>query len=206
MPSAIKILRGRRVSGIPSLRLSVSSLFYKLSPFWRFRHAATGALAALTLSACVESEIPLVANGKSLLGSNFEVHLYEDFVENKATNFHASTYSWRDGQYVRASNVAYEAARFVAEPLGESDFLVQLTDGRAKIATYWVARKVTGGVYRIFAINERDVDEKSRNASCESNQPEGICRIKSYEALIILAKATAARPIREAALGVIVSK
>jgi hypothetical protein len=162
--------------------------------------------AALTLGACVESHVPLMTNSLPLLGQQFEVHLYETFVDGKASDFHASTYHWKEGQYVRGSGWAGDAKRFVAQPLAANDFLLQSNDGNAKIFNYWVGRKLVVGVYLIFPLDEADVDDATRTAVCAKDMPEGICRVGAYDQLVTLARATAAKPVRDSALGVVLAK
>ena len=45
-----------------------------------FGKLAVAAIAALFLSGCVQSQTPLITDAQPLLGKQFEVHLYEDFV------------------------------------------------------------------------------------------------------------------------------
>ena len=167
---------------------------------------AAAVTAALALSACVKSQMPLMTDAKPLLGQQFEVHLYESFVDGKATDFHTSVYHWKDGQYVRGSGMARDAKRFVAQPLAANDFLIQSSDEDAKVFYYWIGRKLASGVYLIFPLNESDADEATRGAACGTNQPEGICRVRTFDQLVTLARATAAKPIREAALGVVLTR
>jgi len=158
------------------------------------------------LSGCVESQMPLMTDAKPLLGQQFEVHLYEGFADGKATDFHTSVYHWKDGQYVRGSGMARDAKRFTAQSLAANDFLIQSSDDDAKVFYYWIGRKLAAGVYLIFPLNEADADEATRNAACGANQPEGICRVRNYDQLVTLARATAAKPMREAALGVVLTR
>ena len=167
---------------------------------------AAAVTAALTLAGCVESQAPLMADAKPLLGQQFEVHLYENFADNKASDFHTSVYHWQDGQYVRGSGLARDAKRFVAQPLAANDFLIQSTDDDAKLFYYWIGRKLAPGVYMIFPLDEKDADDATRHAVCGTDRPEGICRVRTYEQLVTMARATAAKPVREAALGVILMK
>jgi len=84
---------------------------------------ASAVAAALVLSGCVESQTSLITDARPLLGQQFEVHLYEDFVDGKAADFHTANYRWQDGQYVRGSGAARDAKRFVAQSLAGNDFL-----------------------------------------------------------------------------------
>ena len=162
--------------------------------------------ATFALAACVESQTPLITDAKPLLGQQFEVHLYEDFVDGKATDFHTANYYWREGQYVRGSGAARDAKRFVAQPLAGNDFLLQSSDDRGKPFYYWIGRKLAVGVYMIFPLDETDADDATRIAICGKDRPEGFCPIESYDQLLTLARATAAKPVRKAALGVVLMR
>jgi hypothetical protein len=163
------------------------------------------AIAGLFLSACVQSQAPLITEAQPLLGQQFEVHLYEDFIDNKASGVHASTYRWRDGEYVRATGFAQDAKRFVAAPLAGNDFLIQSSDESGRSFVYWIGRRLTPGVYQIFGINEMDADEATRKATC-GDRSSDICWITTRDQLLTMARATAGKPPRNAALGVVLSK
>lgn len=170
-----------------------------------FGKITVAAIAALLLSACVQSETPLITDAQPLLGQQFEVHLYEEFVDNKASGVHASTYQWKDGQYVRASGLARDARRFVAQPLAGNDFLIQSSDESGKVFLYWLGRRLIPGVYQIFGVNELDVDETTRKAIC-GDRSSDICWVTTRDQLLTMARATAAKPPRNAAIGVVLSR
>lgn len=171
-----------------------------------FGKFAVAFIAALSLSACVQSQAPLVTDAQPLLGQQFEVHLYENFVENKASYFHSSVYRWKDGEYHRATGLARDATRFVAQSLAGNDFVIQSTDQDGKLFHYWLGRKLSAGVYLIVPLEEKDADEATRKAICGADLPEGICRVTTRDQLLILARATAAKPARNPALGVVMSR
>lgn len=163
-------------------------------------------ISALSLTACVESQAPLIDDARPLLGQQFGVHLYEEFVDNKAGDVHSSVYWWKDGEYVRAYGLARDARRFVAQPLEGNDFLLQSSDEGRGVYLYWVARKLSPGVYLLFAVDETAVDEPDRGVLCGTAVTDGICRIQTRDQLIALARATAARPPKATALAVVVGK
>jgi hypothetical protein len=150
--------------------------------------------------------VPLITDARPLLGQHFEVHLYETFVDGKASDFHSSTYYWKEGQYVRGSGLARDAKRFVAQPLAANDFLLQSSDDNAKLFNYWIGRKLAVGVYLIFPLDETDANDATRKAACGKDLPEGICRVENYEQLVTMARATAAKPVGISALGVVLTK
>ncbi len=193
------VLCQRRTSFFSSYRSFETSGLHKIG-------LAAVTTATLSLSACVESQIPLISDARPLIGQQFEVHLYENFVDGKANDFHASVYRWKDGQYVRASGLARDAKSFVAQSLAANDFLLQSTDESGKRFDYWIGRKLADGVYLIFPLDESDSDDATRNAVCGKDSPEGVCRIATHDQLVTLARATATKPVREAALGILVAK
>jgi hypothetical protein len=163
-------------------------------------------LSAFSVTACVQSQTPLITDAKPLLGQQFQVHLYEEFVDNKATDVHAPFYRWQNGEYVRTSGLARDAKRFVAEPLAGSDFVIQSTDDQGKEYLYWIGRRLTPGVYLLFGIDEMDADDATRKAACGADRTEGICRVTDHQQLLTLARASATKPPRNPALGVVLSR
>jgi hypothetical protein len=175
------------------LRISIKQVF-------------TAAIAALTLSACVESRVPFVTNAQPVLGQQFEVHLYEDFVDNKANATHAAVYQWRDGQYLRVSGLTRDAKGFAAQALAGNDFLLQSSYESSGAYVYWIGRKLAPGVYLIFGVDEDDTDEATRNAICGVDRPHGVCRVSARDELLTLARATAAKSPKKPALAVVLNR
>jgi hypothetical protein len=163
------------------------------------------AVVSLTLTACVESTAPILKNAKPLLGHQFNVHLYEDFTDGKPKNFHAAGYRWADGEYVRASGLASDAKRFIAEPLAANDFVIQSTDEHGKRYVFWIGRKLHDGAYLVFPLDITHVDDATRKTVCGGEQAE-ICLISTREQLLTMARATAAKPPRDAFLSVVLAK
>ena len=106
---------------------------------------------------------------------------------------------------MRGSGLARDAKRFVAQALAVNDFLLQSTDSK-NLFNYWIGRKLSVGVYLIIPLDEADADDATRTAVCGKDQPEGICQVETYEQLLKMARATAAKPVRNAALGVVLTK
>jgi len=107
--------------------------------------------------------MPLWTDAQPLLGQQFEVHLYENFVDGKAGDFHASVYRWKDGEYLGSRGLARDAKRFVAQPLAANDFLLQSTDS-TNLFNYWIGRKLAVGVYLVIPLDETDADDATRAA------------------------------------------
>jgi hypothetical protein len=162
--------------------------------------------SALMLSGCVVSQEPLLTDSQPLFGTQFEVHLYENLQDGKAGDFHVSTYRWDSGKYVRVSGLVRDATNFVARELRENDFIVQGSAGVDKVFNYWVGRRVAAGVYLVFTVSENDVDATVRNTACAKAEPEGICRVETYDHLVTLALGTASKPPQNPALIVVLPK
>ena len=171
-----------------------------------FLHAALCVVTAVALSACVESKTPLITDAKPLLGESFEVHLYENFNDNKAADLHTATYRWSNGQYERTSGLARDVQRFVAQRLDGNVFLIQSTSHESKTYNYWVGHKLAAGVYSILPVNENDANTSVRESICGTEHPEGVCRVSTYAEVAALARATAKAPEAEASLGVLMAR
>ena len=174
----IDFIRGyKRVNSVRQFRLRWhSSCDHRLrkrpSPLRRIGLAVAGA-TMLSLSACVESQIPLLTDTQPLLGQQFEVHLYENFVDGKAIDFHTAIYRWKDGRYVRGSGLARDVTSFAVKLLEGNDFIIQGTNEAERLFNYWIGRRLIYGAYLIFALDETDVDAAIRNAICAKDQPGG---------------------------------
>ena len=62
--------------------------------------------AAFVLSACVQSEAPLLVGSKPLLGMQFQVKLYQDFTQGKAFSVKTSIFRWNGDHYSLVSVVS----------------------------------------------------------------------------------------------------
>jgi hypothetical protein len=153
------------------------------------------AVGAVLLSACVQSKVPLLTDAKPLFGQKFQLHLYSTFVDGKAQEFHTTTYDWKKDRYVRASELGRDLTSFIAEPLQADDLIIQSTSEDGNPLNYWLARKLSEGVYLISRLSEEDLDATTRDTACAKDQPAGICMIGSHDQLITIARATAAKPV-----------
>ena len=121
-------------------------------------------------------------------------------------DLHISVYRWEKDKYVRETRSAQDVPSFAAKAISANDFIIEGSAQNKTLFHYWIGRKLFDGVYLIFPVIEADVDEATRNAICAKKQAEGICRIGSYDELVTLARATAAQPVRDPALGVLVAR
>jgi hypothetical protein len=56
-------------------------------------------LAACLLGACVQSKTPMLTGTKPVLGQDFQLNLFEDFTEGKATSMKISVFRWNGSRY-----------------------------------------------------------------------------------------------------------
>ena len=65
-------------------------------------------IAAVVLSACVQSKTPLLTATKPLLGDQFQLNRYEDFTDGKADSVKLSVFRW-NGTRLHACNSSYRS-------------------------------------------------------------------------------------------------
>ena len=174
------------------------------------RKARLGAVALLALfsGSCVISDRPLVVGSKPILGERFDAVLFRDFTEGSGYSSQKVGYRWSDGFYVRRSASGKYMVRFAAEPISDTDLLVERTqddrpEGRPKLFTYFIARKVADGAYLIAPLNENDLSVSDREGICGKDQPEGFCAIKDHDQLVTSARATAGKTWRNTSVAVL---
>ncbi|MGZ3324340.1 MAG: hypothetical protein ACXU9C_25655 [Xanthobacteraceae bacterium] len=156
--------------------------------------------AALVLSACVQSKKPLLAGSKPLLGAQFQLNLYQDFIEGKALSIKTSVFRWNDTHYSLVSGDSSGEKYFVIHPFDGNDFLIEATYEDDNV--YLLARKQAKGTYRIQPIDQNNVDEATRIRTCVTRNPI-ICIIQTRQQLDTFVRAAAAKTGGYITVGVI---
>lgn len=156
--------------------------------------------AAFVLSACVQSKEPLLAGSKPLLGAQFQLNLYQDFIEGKALSVKTSVFRWNGTHYSLVSGDSSGEKYFVIEPIGSNDLLIEATYEDDKV--YLFARKQSKGTYRILPIDQNDVDEATRIRTCVTRNPI-ICMIETRQQLDTFVRAAAAKTGGYITIGVV---
>ena len=128
--------------------------------------------AAFVLSACVQSKKPLLAGSKPLLGAQFELNLYQDFIEGKPLSVKTSVFRWNGTHYSLVSGNSSGEKYFVIDSFGSNDLLIEAAYEADNV--YLLARKQAKGTYRILPIDQNDVDEATRIRTCVTRNP-AIC-------------------------------
>jgi hypothetical protein len=155
--------------------------------------------AAFMLSACVQSETPLLAGSKPLLGVQFQLNLYQDFTEGKALSVKTSVFRWNDTHYSLVSGDSSGVQYFVVQPFDDSDLLIEANENDH---VYLLAHKLAKGTYRILPIVQDDVDEATRNRTCVTRNPV-ICTVQTRQQLDTFVRAAAAKTDDYIMVGVI---
>jgi hypothetical protein len=145
--------------------------------------------AAFLLSACVQSETPLLAGSKPLLGVQFTLNLYQDFTDGKALSVKTSVFRWNDTHYSLVSGDSSGVQYFVIQPFDDSDLLIEANENDH---VYLLARKLAKGTYRILPIDQNDVDEATRIRTCVTRN-EIICTIQTRQQLDTFVRAAAGK-------------
>jgi hypothetical protein len=160
---------------------------------------ATILFAAFVLSACVQSNAPLLSGSKPLLGGQFQLNLYQDFTEGKALSVKTSVFRWNNSRYSLVSGDSSGVNHFVIQPF-DGNFLIEAGNGNGH--AYLLARKLAKGTYRILPIDQNDVDEATRNRTCVARNPV-ICTIETRQQLNTFVRAAAAKTGGYVMVGVI---
>ena len=156
--------------------------------------------AAFALSACVQSKKPLLAGSKPLLGAQFQLNLYQDFIEGKPLSVKTSVFRWNGTHYSFVSGNSSGEKYFVIDSFGSNDLLIEATYEDDNV--YLLARKQAKGSYRILPIDQNDVDEATRIRTCVTRNPV-ICMIQTRQQLDTFVRAAAARTGGYITIGVV---
>jgi hypothetical protein len=149
----------------------------------------------------VQSREPLLAAGsKPLLGAQFQLNLYQDFIEGKALSVKTSVFRWNDTHYSLVSGDSSGEKYFVIQSFGSNDFLIEATYENDNV--YLLARRLANGTYRILPIDQNDVDEATRIRTCVTRNPI-ICMIETRQQLDAFVRAAAAKTGGYITVGVI---
>jgi hypothetical protein len=120
-------------------------------------------LLAAVLSACVGSHAQLLT-GSNLLGEQFQLNQYVEFVEGKAVKSQTAVFRWGGARYELVSGDASNVKFFRAETLKPDIFLVEGTDDKDYV--YFLAYKLAEATYRVLPVNEKNVSTATQKRLC----------------------------------------
>jgi hypothetical protein len=163
----------------------ISSRRSRRAPHW----LALASLALLT--GCISAERPILTDGQPLLGKEPRLRFYV-LRDGTVREPSVVTFRWQDGRYVPVGGNAKDIGPFTLHVFEGSDLIVQSMRA-GKPVEYGIARKLADGVYLLAAVDESDADAATQNKFCEKAATVA-CRVTSREAVLALARATAAKP------------
>jgi hypothetical protein len=160
---------------------------------------ALGGLCALSLSACIDSNDPILPDSQAVLGQVLNLQLYT-LRKGIAEEPEQVTYKWNGALYSHASGGMKDVGAFSVHPFEAGNDIIETMPSRpGKKTEYALLHKIASGAYLVIAIDEADADEAARTANCK--HPDGAtCRIETREQLFAFARATAARQKDEGGL------
>jgi hypothetical protein len=157
---------------------------------------------ALAITGCVSSTEPILSDGKGILGSGGQLHLY-DLEEGGPRNPRTDAFQW-NGRHYTTRGRPVEVSDFTVHAYEGRDLIVQARVRRPlRPYVYGLARKLEDGVYVVTTIDPNDADEGARNRFCVKTR-DAPCRIETPEQLFVFARATAARDRERGKLAVLV--
>lgn len=156
---------------------------------WR---GCLAALLALTLTGCIESTAPILADAEPVFGQRVKMQ-YFSIRKGLAHDPGHVTFAWNGNLYAHQSGGMREVAAFSAHPFEGGDYIIQAVPSRRTAATeYALLHRLAEGVYQVIPIDEDDADDPTRAAYCKAASGSR-CRIETRSQLFAFARATAAR-------------
>ena len=147
--------------------------------------------SSVLLTACISSNGPILTDGQPLLGKEPHLRFYVSR-DGTVREPSAGTFRWQDGRYIPIGGNAKDIGPFTLHAFEGTDLIVQSLRA-GKPVEYGIARKLADGVYLLIAVDESDADAATQNKFCDK-AADVACRVKSREAVLALARATAAKP------------
>jgi hypothetical protein len=160
-------------------------------------------MAALALSGCISSTVPILSDAKPVLGERGLIHVYT-LSDGAARDPGVITYQWNGSRYlVRGKSIGI--SDFTLHPYEGRDLVIQSMSQRApRMVEYGLARRLADATYLLVPINEDDADASMREKFCTKTQ-DASCRIATTEQIFAFARATADKPIEGGGLAVVLT-
>ena len=154
--------------------------------------ALLAGLFALSLSGCIDSPGPIVADTQPVFGPKLRLQLFT-LRDGAAHDPERVSYTWDGKYYVRTGGGMRDVRAFSLVPFEAGNFIIQTVPvNRARGSEYAVLHKLADAVFQVIAIDEADADEATRAAFCK--HPGGAaCRVETRDQLFTFARATATR-------------
>ena len=163
------------------------------------------ACCAFTLAGCIYSSEPVLTDAQPLLGQRLRLQLYS-LRDGHATEPQRALYAWNGKHYALVGGNAKGMNDFTLHAFEGGDYIAQsIPAPDKKNFEYAIIRKLSDGVYHVVAIDEDDADEAARKANCVEADKYS-CAIKTREAVMLFARATAAKKKNDGGLAIRLSE
>jgi hypothetical protein len=156
------------------------------------------------LAGCIDSAAPILTDPQPILGERLDLQLYTLHDGKISADGEGAIFVWNGHAYANIIKSLSGVAYFSVHPFDDGNFIVQTYPlDRKRGSEYALMHKVPfmSDAYAIVAIDEEDADTAVRKANCEVTANYA-CRITTREQLLVLARATAAKPHSHGALAV----
>ena len=156
-----------------------------------FVRGGLAALCALSLSGCIDSGSPILANAEPVFGHQLRLQFYS-LRNGVVDDPEQASYRWNGTSYAHAGGGMSDIAALTVHPFEKGEFIVQSVPAKKNGGIeYAVMRPLAEGVFMVVPVDEDDAEPPLRAANCK---PAGhSCRIETRDQLFAFAKATAAR-------------
>jgi len=149
------------------------------------------ALSAMTLSGCIDSENPILADVEPAFGKHLTLQVYS-LRNGVAHDPERAVYDWNGSLYARVSGGMRDMPTFAVHPFESGDYLIQETSARPpRLTEYALLHPLADGVYQVLPIDADDAADQTRAAYCHT-VGKSSCRIETRAQLFAFARATAA--------------
>jgi hypothetical protein len=154
---------------------------------------------ALSLSACIDSDGPILTDAQPLLGPRLNLQLYA-LRKGVAEDPEKVQFAWNGKRYARSGGGMKDVGAITAHAFEAGDYILQSVPVRQpQKIEYALLRPLASGAYLVIAIDEADADEAARASHCK--HPGGAaCRVETREQLFVFARATAGKHSDEGGL------
>jgi hypothetical protein len=154
--------------------------------------AVLAGLCALSLSACIDSNGPILTDAQPVLGPRLNLQLYT-LRKGVADEPEKVQFAWKGKRYARSGGGMKDVGAVTVHAFEAGDYILQSMPVRQpQKVEYALLHPLASGAYLVIAIDEADADEAAHSANCK--HPEGAaCRIETREQLFAFARATAAK-------------
>lgn len=157
-----------------------------------FIRAGIVALCALSLSGCIDSGSPILADAEPVFGKQLRFQFYS-LRKGYAHDPQQASYRWNGALYTHAGGGMRELGAFSIHAFENGDYIIQTVPAkRTSMTEYAIMHKLAEGVFQVVPVDQDDADEQTRTLYCKRID-RSACRIETRDQLFAFARFTAAR-------------